>query len=704
MTRLIMTAAVTVTGVGVLLMPEPAAAAAEVPFPCDGEAYVAQGRGPDFQLYRADQTDSPVVFEPIRTPELDALNAISFNRRDGFIYGTISGGEVVRVDAAGGFTSLGLPAGVPAVFDNAGDVTSDGRYYYRWASGQADSLVRIDLTSAPLTGQEVPVTGLGVPGSADIAINPVDGHLYGADNAGRLVEIDPDAGTSSRTPVTGLPTGKTFGAAWFDAAGVFFAYDNDGTLFAVDVVAASVLASSAGPASDRNDGTACVNDALGLAKRMTVDPGSAPTRATIRLTVENLGVSTLSEVNVTDDLTAGFGAGSDWSVTGVARISGPTTVQIATDYDGRARAEVLAAGSSLAPGESAVVEVTVSLTEPGTFRNQAQAVGQNPAGTAFGDLSTDGTEADPNGDGAPSEREPSSLTVSPAPPPSARPDAATTTQGAPTTVDLLANDDAGSPAVPLDPGSVRLLDPADGTYGTRVTITGQGTYTVDPATGQVTFLPSADFIGAATPITYRVADDSGATATAALTVSVSPTPPRPADLDPDVVQAPPGSPVTLDPLANDTPPGGGSFVRSSLQLIDRATGRQADRVTVPGQGTWVVNPDGTVTFTPRPGFVGGPTPIEYVVRDSLGGTSTSVIRISVPDAPEVLGGSTEPAGTGLARTGADLVGPAAAGVLLVLVGSLLLLGRRPARLGPVTRSSGHGTPGSAGSNGLGDSI
>jgi CshA-type fibril repeat protein len=678
--RLVVTAAMGV-GAGVLLAPTAASADAVVPFPCDGEAYVAQGRGPDFQLYRADQSASPVVFQAIKTPALDSVNAISFNRKDGFLYGTVNGGGVVKIDSAGGSTSLGVPVGVPAIFDNAGDVTTDGRYYYRWVSGVADSLVRIDLTSSPLTGQEVPVAGLGVPGSADIAINPVDGHLYGADTAGRLVEIDPAAGTSSRTAVTGLPSGKTFGAVWFDAAGTFFAYDNTGTLYAVDVTVPSVRASSPGPASDRNDGTACINDAIGLAKRMTVDPASAPTTATIRLTLQNPGGDVLREVNISDDLTVAFGTGSDWSVTEVSRVSGPSTVSVATDYDGRGRTDILAAGSSLAAGESAVVDVTVSLTKAGRFRNQARAVGQNPAGTTFGDLSTAGVKADPNDDGAPIEREPSTLDVAPTPPPTARPDAASTSQGAPTTIDVLANDGAGNPADPLDPASVRLLDPATGGYVSTLTVAGEGTYTVDPATGAVTFAPSAGFTGTATPITYRVADGSGATSTAALTVSVSPVPSRPADLKPDVVQGVPGSPVSADPLANDTPPGGATFVPSSVRLTDPATGRAAAQVVVQGEGAWTVSPAGRVTFVPLTSLTGSPTPIEYQVRDSLGGTSRSTIRIQMTAGTEVLGVSNGPSGGELAMTGADLAGPALVGALLMLGGAGLLAGRRLTRPG-----------------------
>ncbi|MGL5829988.1 MAG: Ig-like domain-containing protein, partial [Angustibacter sp.] len=53
-------------------------------------------------------------------------------------------------------------------------------------------------------------------------------------------------------------------------------------------------------------------------------------------------------------------------------------------------------------------------------------------------------------------------------------DAAATPGDTPVTVDVLANDGAGNSENPLDPASVRLLDPVDGLFTTELNLTGQG--------------------------------------------------------------------------------------------------------------------------------------------------------------------------------------------------------------------------------------
>ena len=50
------------------------------------------------------------------------------------------------------------------------------------------------------------------------------------------------------------------------------------------------------------------------------------------------------------------------------------------------------------------------------------------------------------------------------------------------------------------PSSVRIKDPATGRWTTTVKVPGEGTWTVDPATGRVRFTPLRSFTGAATPM------------------------------------------------------------------------------------------------------------------------------------------------------------------------------------------------------------
>lgn len=73
-------------------------------------------------------------------------------------------------------------------------------------------------------------------------------------------------------------------------------------------------------------------------------------------------------------------------------------------------------------------------------------------------------------------------------------------------IDVVANDsDADND---LDPTSVQLID-ADGNPASELVVPNEGTWTVDPATGQVTFTPIAGFTADPAPISYTVSDTTG---------------------------------------------------------------------------------------------------------------------------------------------------------------------------------------------------
>jgi CshA-type fibril repeat protein len=71
-------------------------------------------------------------------------------------------------------------------------------------------------------------------------------------------------------------------------------------------------------------------------------------------------------------------------------------------------------------------------------------------------------------------------------------------------------------------GSITLLD-GRGKPVTSVTIAGQGTYTLDPRTGVITFAAVDGFTGTPSPITYRVTDAYGQTASATYGAAVTDT-------------------------------------------------------------------------------------------------------------------------------------------------------------------------------------
>ncbi|MFS9165198.1 CshA/CshB family fibrillar adhesin-related protein [Streptococcus salivarius] len=162
----------------------------------------------------------------------------------------------------------------------------------------------------------------------------------------------------------------------------------------------------------------------------------------------------------------------------------------------------------------------------------------------------------------------------------------------------------------------KLVDPATGqvTDDSSVTVAGEGTYTINPTTGQVTFTPEPSFTGTATGVTVSltagvgydkdgdVPADAVKTATAKYTPTVTPITVTPTDkVSADVQNVPQTQTPTFD-LSSDK-----TAKITSKKLVDPATGQPTDEttVTVAGEGSYTIDPTtGAVTFTPEKDFVG----------------------------------------------------------------------------------------------------
>ena len=71
----------------------------------------------------------------------------------------------------------------------------------------------------------------------------------------------------------------------------------------------------------------------------------------------------------------------------------------------------------------------------------------------------------------------------------------------------------------------------------------------------------------------------------------------------------------------------------SVQLKDPADGTWKTSVTVDGQGTFAVQADGSVRFTPAAGFEGQADQLTYRVADDNGTHAVSTITVTVGHAP-----------------------------------------------------------------------
>lgn len=128
-------------------------------------------------------------------------------------------------------------------------------------------------------------------------------------------------------------------------------------------------------------------------------------------------------------------------------------------------------------------------------------------------------------------------------------------------------------------GRVKLLDSAANPIDAdTLTIPGEGTYTIDPTTGVITFTPQADFVGAATAIAFRVFDqlDQSGDAELAVTVNAAPEP------DPEQTQTPGPEPTqSQDPGSSDpgTPVPSGSLKPAApgkVHVINRQKSKKVE--------------------------------------------------------------------------------------------------------------------------------
>ncbi len=420
---------------------------AQDPFACTGEAFIIQD--PSAQLTQVDQTTDPFGFNDIGGPAGFEVNNLGFRRADGLLYAvqlTATGNAgLIQIDRDGDIFNIGMPVGLPtspaiSARFAAGDVTPDGSTMYLNTNGSGT------LWSVTLPGQVVSSVAINTAAGSGIvfdwAVSPIDGFLYGGDQTGgQLARLDPATGTRTDFNVGGggIPSGTAYGGAWFNAAGTLFLYRNNGEIYEIDVSGPTLLdTQTGGPSSSNNDGAACIQDVIGVAKHMTSAGAGFPDTVTIDYTFENLGSETLDNLSALDDLDAVFGptaAGPCAFPTGsphwlFTSISSSTGTFHNASYDGSSDTELIAAGQSLTSGSSATIQVVISLCNqematppnpPGTggppylFFNSVLFTGTNPGGTEFGDIShDDGTttpDPDPDMNDSPDERTPAQVPV-----------------------------------------------------------------------------------------------------------------------------------------------------------------------------------------------------------------------------------------------------------------------------------------------------
>ena len=198
--------------------------------------------------------------------------------------------------------------------------------------------------------------------------------------------------------------------------------------------------------------------------------------------------------------------------------------------------------------------------------------------------------------------------------------------------------------------SKKLIDSATGqpTDETSVTVAGEGTYTIDPTTGAVTFTPEKDFVGTAKGVTVQatatVTNEAGKTSTITSDASYTPT---------VVAAVPTAQPATSKDIQGATQTGTPTFAGTTVQvngqdktitikdnsytLLDKDGNEVSTTLAYAADGTteigtYSIDPaTGQVTFTPTDkSYTGQVTPVKVQAESSNG------IKVDTTYTPEIV--------------------------------------------------------------------
>ena len=154
---------------------------------------------------------------------------------------------------------------------------------------------------------------------------------------------------------------------------------------------------------------------------------------------------------------------------------------------------------------------------------------------------------------------------------------------------------------------------------TTMVVPGEGSYTIDKD-GKITFTPEPDFVGTAKGLVVKRLDMYGNVVTA--------------HYSPTVLGQTQVSDATSEGLKGQTQTGKPNFTGDVDLTVPPTFEDGTTEKVVPGQGTYVISPDGTVTFTPEADFVGQAKGVKVIRKDRNGNIISGFYTPTVVELPE----------------------------------------------------------------------
>jgi len=197
---------------------------------------------------------------------------------------------------------------------------------------------------------------------------------------------------------------------------------------------------------------------------------------------------------------------------------------------------------------------------------------------------------------------------------------------------------------------------------TTMVVPGEGSYTIDKD-GKITFTPEPDFVGTAKGLVVKRLDMYGNVVIAHYTPTVH-----------GQTQV---SDATSEGLKGQTQTGKPNFTGDVELTVPPTFEDGTTEKVVPGEGTYVISPDGTVTFTPEADFVGQAKGVKVIRKDRNGNIisgfyTPTVVELPVIENPEQQGITEERTTKTLPNTGSEETSHLTAGLLAALSGMGLI--------------------------------
>ena len=274
------------------------------PVLCDGKFFVSHGNSNSStsttgieQLLFSGSTITASSFAS--SPTGIGFNALGINPIDGYMYAIRypngnNQPRLVKIGVGGtNITDLGAITGTNnKETAYGGCFDADGTFYF---TTDANRLLKIINPVSLRVATQVGSTNSTLGTFADIAINPVDGQMYGATTSMGFYKINKVTGAT--TSIGSLGSSSNFFAAlFFTESGSLYGYRSDGGFYLINKTTAAVTSAGTGQSYSYADGCSCsFRVAHALAAPLAICPSSANLNPQFDITVSVQNSSNISQ-------------------------------------------------------------------------------------------------------------------------------------------------------------------------------------------------------------------------------------------------------------------------------------------------------------------------------------------------------------------------------------------------------------------------